>query len=873
MHTEQVPVKKNKLKKWLKRIVIYTAISLLVLVGAAVLATYLFEDEIKQYAVTQINKEIKTQIEVKDIRLSLFRKFPYASLEFMNVKCREASRDSSNRNLLEAESVFLQFSVWDLLHKKYTFKRLDIKNGKAFIHIEKDGYRNFDILKEKKTEKKKKTQKNDAFSFDRFSIQNMKVAFLNDPDNQEYRVDIRKFTLSGKFSAKKHTTRSNGEFFVEMLRIGENEFMTNKKVSISTKFDVDAVKKLFTIQKCKVGIENMNINADGYFRNDSTKFLDLKVEGSQLNIQSFLSLMPSDKRNFEKEYKSKGNFYVNAIIKGSVAKGNTPFYAVYFGIDKGQVTHKPSNVALKDIELKGSFTNGKKHSAETTELVIEQLSARLTNSSIKGDFRIVNMDNPEMQFSTDSRIDLRELSEFLPIGNIEAMEGLLDIRMKFSGKSTGSHVIKGQNFHFTIHDYQKSQMEGTARLTGFMIQIKGQKNRFHQCNGSLTFVNSDATIENLTGMVGLSDFSVKGTVKNLPGYLLLPDAPLTVNASFSSGKIMLDEWLETEKQTSRQKDKKAYALTIPERINFDLDIQADELKFRKFTATGIRGNVSIQNRLFGANHVSFNSCGGTIFVNGVVNGTDTSNLKMTAHAQFNDINIKELFTEFENFGQKTLEDKHLNGTVNATTDFSCIFSNALIADMKTLYASATIRISNGQLTNFKPMEALSRFIKVDELRDIKFAELKNTIEIKDEKIIIPQMEVNSSAINIILSGEHHFDNTIDYHFNVLLKDLLAQKFKRNKKEDEFGEIIEEEGGARIFIKMTGPADDPVISYDGKSVRQKIKDDLKKENQNLKQMLFEEFGLFSKDSTIKKDKQLPKKENKNKVKDSDGFEFE
>lgn len=193
--------------------------------------------------------------------------------------------------------------------------------------------------------------------------------------------------------------------------------------------------------------------------------------------------------------------------------------------------------------------------------------------------------------------------------------------------------------------------------------------------------------------------------------------------------------------------------------------------------------------------------------------------------------------------------------------------------MKTLYASATIRISNGQLTNFKPMEALSRFIKVDELRDIKFAELKNTIEIKDEKIIIPQMEVNSSAINIILSGEHHFDNTIDYHFNVLLKDLLAQKFKRNKKEDEFGEIIEEEGGARIFIKMTGPADDPVISYDGKSVRQKIKDDLKKENQNLKQMLFEEFGLFSKDSTIKKDKQLPKKENKNKVKDSDGFEFE
>ena len=51
----------------------------------------------------------------------------------------------------------------------------------------------------------------------------------------------------------------------------------------------------------------------------------------------------------------------------------------------------------------------------------------------------------------------------------------------------------------------------------------------------------------------------------------------------------------------------------------------------------------------------------------------------------------------------------------------------------------------------------------------------------------------------------------------------------------------------VFILMSGPIDNPAIKYDRKGAKEKIKEDIKQEKQNLKQILREEFGFFKKDS--------------------------
>ena len=114
--------KKNKLLRFIKWSLISIFSIILLFVATAFIVVYFFEDDVKKYAIEQINKEVNTKIEVDDIKLSFFKKFPMASLEFINVKCLEVTENTKKESLLEAESVFLEFRIWDIFNGKYKFK-------------------------------------------------------------------------------------------------------------------------------------------------------------------------------------------------------------------------------------------------------------------------------------------------------------------------------------------------------------------------------------------------------------------------------------------------------------------------------------------------------------------------------------------------------------------------------------------------------------------------------------------------------------------------------------------------------------------------------------------------------------------------------
>lgn len=120
-------------------------------------------------------------------------------------------------------------------------------------------------------------------------------------------------------------------------------------------------------------------------------------------------------------------------------------------------------------------------------------------------------------------------------------------------------------------------------------------------------------------------------------------------------------------------------------------------------------------------------------------------------------------------------------------------------------------------------------------------------------------------MNIDLWGKHTFKNEIDYHIQLLLSELLANKKRANKQLDEEMEVMENDPENRrsVFIVMTGTVDNPIIKYDRKGLKQKIGEDIKAEKQTLKQILKEEFGLFKKDSTLLKNEK-PKAEEKFKI---------
>ena len=140
-----------------------------------------------------------------------------------------------------------------------------------------------------------------------------------------------------------------------------------------------------------------------------------------------------------------------------------------------------------------------------------------------------------------------------------------------------------------------------------------------------------------------------------------------------------------------------------------------------------------------------------------------------------------------------------------------------------------MKITDGELINYTMLEELSDFIDVDELKHVKFDKLENRISIHDNKIIIPQMQVHSSAIDLGLVGEHGFNDIIDYQISVGLADVLFGKIPRRLRKESKRRKNKK---LTLFVDITGNINDPQVSL-SKFSREKVIDEKKIETKKKK----------------------------------------
>lgn len=148
--------------------------------------------------------------------------------------------------------------------------------------------------------------------------------------------------------------------------------------------------------------------------------------------------------------------------------------------------------------------------------------------------------------------------------------------------------------------------------------------------------------------------------------------------------------------------------------------------------------------------------------------------------------------------------------------------------------------------------ALSRFVEVSELNNIRFKTLENTILIKNSQVIIPTMDIQSNALNLSASGTHDFNNLYDYRLRLKLSELLYNKAS-SSRNSEF-EIAQDESDTRtLFLKIYDNGSGSTVEMDREKTARKIREDLKNEKTELKKILNEELGLFKHDEEINREK--------------------
>lgn len=823
----------KKTLKWL-------TILVLALFTMSILLSIFYEKEIKALIVSELNKNLTTEIHVEDFNFSLIRHFPFASLEMKKVLIKDAIDEQPKDTLLYAEHLSLLFNFFEVFNKDVSVRKLIVKDGLARIKVDSTGKVNYHFWKksEKKTE-------GGVIDLRKIILKNMDLMYADKKDRQDYTFHADQAELSGKFGKDQFQLSCDASLFVHRLWIHGVNYISGKKVILRSGIDVNSALQTYRFPESHVQVADVKFDVDGSIDNSKKNWmLDIAVKSKEADMTSFISLLPAPYVKYLKEFKSTGRFLFCTSIKGSVEGKNIPNVQVDFSIRDGKFTAIDAPAALEQLNVSGIYKNRSLNGK--SQLIIPSLSAQLAGHPIKADIRIDDLENAFLTAHASATLDLAKVKPFIHADTLKSLTGTVSLNVSYAGKVQD---IK------TASKLYEVNASGSISFSNVAFQFKNNPLEFKNLNGLFNLNNRDVDIKNFTGNLSSSDFKLNGVFKNFISFLLIPGQSGELQAGLKASSINLDELL-VNKSTSGSSDT-SYIMKFNPRLICTLQVDVDQLHFRRFKAADITGQINLRNQIISGKNLVFTAMNGKVQMDATINAARRDSVFMTYDTRFSKIDITRLFYEMENFDQNTMTDKNVKGVLIADVQFTSAWSNSLTLNSKSVRSTCSITIENGELLNFLPIQAMARYIHVPDLNTIHFSNLTNTISIADRKISIPFMEIQSSAINISGNGIHDFENNIDYHLRLLLSDVLGNKMKKNSSE--FGEVEDDGlGRSKLFLSMKGNVKNPKFTLDRKATAEKVKTDIKNEKQNLKAMLKEEFGLFKKDTAVVK-KQKKKEE--------------
>jgi hypothetical protein len=800
--------RKNKTRKKNFRLIKVLLIIVFITFTSLYLFVLSYQKNIKQAFVDQLNKYLITEVKISDVHISVFKKFPHISLVLDDIRIPDPNNEKEL--LADFENIYLTLDIIQILKKNYLVERLIVENGNLSLKKDESGQVNYQIWKvEDQTEPSSEMN----FDLKKILIKNVTLSYSDIQADMNFNTSVDKIDLKGKLKNEVFLVNISAEMLFNQLTNGKITYLKNNEVNLKTNIKVNQADNTFALENANIELDNLlfSIGGDFILANNSSYF-NLNFEGQKIDILRILSVLPESVSENLNDYKTKGNIDINGIVVGNLNKTEKPAIKLNYELVDGEIINKQNKLSLERITLKGEYSNGEKHNNTSSIVKISALYAFLDKNEIKGSLVINDFDNPFLNTEISSNLDVSKISQFLNIKDISNLSGFADINLKYKGKL--DNINEANN-----------NVISSIQIRNLGFKISETKQQVEEINGQIAFNGKDLTIRNLNGKINKSDISLDGVILNFIPFITKENQKLIVSANLNSQHFVLDNFLspsETENQSEGQS-------RIPEFLILQLKVNCAELDYQNFKARQVAGFVEIDNQEVVLKDLKLRTSEGKITLNAETNKKDDIFL-VYCRAQLEQVNIRHLFYQFNNFGQDYLTYNHLEGKLNSKLQLHAEMDQALKFDLSTLFVTSDISILNGRLIDFKPITELTGFIKLKKMEDISFDKLENTILISDNTITIPYMDIVSSALSMSLTGSHSFDNYIDYHFKVNVSELFLKKHNPDFNNEN---AEEDKSGVNMYIHMYGNADDFKFKLDKKAVKTKLGEGLQKEKKDLK----------------------------------------
>lgn len=610
----------------------------------------------------------------------------------------------------------------------------------------------------------------DAIYMDAEATSRGSIAVFKELFNIElFRIDSGEFQFQGKVNG-------NIKKFSELLNNARGDLaLTNTKLyyepadmevvidSISLFLDnSDILLKKFSLE---VG-EQYPLNLTGSIKQFPTFLLDdlqntgsmaLKIQAPFINVDEVLNTIQSfTDENRDKEIRNKKALY-------------TLFEDMY-------KFHPEIELDIDSLQYNGLITNNLRalvYFENDSILQLDHLDVAYkdTQVAIKGNIHAhsskedVSGGNPfDLDFFVNVKGKSADLNDYLKTTNFIFQSGDFEFVGNYNAQSEDLNIMNSNTF-------------GDLKLSNTRINYKAGNLQIPVDSLHLEINKDVATLKNLDiQLPGKSAIYFSGSIDHFSEFINNSYENSIHNSNFTIHSPYLDtddlkEFFKNatlnnitpdRKETNLENVKNAM-VTINTSFYPTLGVKIDTLRHEEFTLTDFGMELLFDDAgNFKMEDTQLHFYGGSIAMTMEVDLKPGTNLPVTMDMRATDVDIHELVTRFDYFNDRDLK---ATDTIEGMLDFHLKAIGALDKDGKVNLASLNgtleVELKNFELYNYKPIMDNAVLMKEERFEKLRFRPIVQTFIIKDGVLLIPQTEIQSSAIHFFVEGKVKFDEYLD----------------------------------------------------------------------------------------------------------------
>lgn len=739
--------------RWLRtslKILAVMAGVLVLLCGSLVIYLLTHKDKVLQAAEEQLRAQINGDLHIAEADLKATAHLPGVAISLRGVEIRDGRWQQHHQTLLKADQFFITINFLPLLTGKVRMGRLEMRNGQVCVYTDSTGYSNTSAFG-----KRKKDEDSKMPEIDNVALADMNIIIRHEAKNKD-------FDFAAKYvNVKRKTTDDGWNATVQMdlsvrsmaFNTDKGSFLEGKHLAATLKCSYSDKEHAITIPLQELRIDEESINARGKFTftEGAPARFELYFGTAGIRYKEALTLITPGISYKIPSFDFANPIAVQATLIGHAAYRDTPHVHIAWQVRDNTFTTPAGTIT--HCSFRGSYDNervpGAGHKDPNALVTVAVLKGNWEGIDVTVDtLSIVDLVNPVLEGRAAANGNVRQLNNVAGESAFLFTGGRLKTDISFKGSLNG-------------RDTAQPYIRGTMNIEDAAVTYRPRGIRLTNTNARIRFAGSDVIVDTLTISCGTTSIGLQGTFKEFLNLFYLSPEKIVMNWDLRSRLVNMSELMPLLKQRQYTTTKRSgnHLSGITQQLGeiiannvVSLNVEVDKVEYENFAAQKVSCGLVLDSTGFTIKNAKLGHAGGAIAADASLTRENKMN-KYVVDARIYGVNISPFFRAFDDFGQGAVTHNEIDGEFSANVSASGYLNDDGQPVKRSINGRAGFSLRHGRLVDFAPMKTIGTLLfRRRQMDSIAFREISDTLTIKDGKIFVPPLHIESNAINLMVKG-------------------------------------------------------------------------------------------------------------------------